>query len=194
MSNASLKDQLQAVAAQLSDTLVTEKVSEQRVSDNKVKAETHKPLGQHKHNSHKNKPIKNEKTNAAKPNWLVYVQYGVELLRAYFPLCFRMANEIKPLKKGIKQDLIKQLSTMDQVVTEDKACMVKSLSYYVNTIAYHKSVLEGVARIDLEGNPAGAVSTEEAKYSSERHQARQQLKQSGAKFPNKPTQDHIEII
>jgi len=105
-----------------------------------------------------------------------------------------MANEIKPLKKGIKQDLIKQLSTMDQVVTEDKACMVKSLSYYVNTIAYHKSVLEGVARIDLEGNPAGAVSTEEAKYSSERHQARQQLKQSGAKFPNKPTQDHIEII
>jgi ProP effector len=54
--------------------------------------------------------------------------------------------------------------------------MLKSLTYYVNTAAYHKSVLEGVARIDLEGNESGVVSAEEAKYSIDRHQAKLQNK------------------
>jgi sRNA-binding protein len=38
-------------------------------------------------------------------------------------------------------------------------------------------VVEGAIRIDLDGNPAGAVSAEEAKYSIERHQAKLQAKQ-----------------
>ena len=160
MSNASLKEQLQAVASQLSDKLAKEQKSKRKFHqvDHSV-----------------------EKANKkAKPKWLDYVQYGVELLKVYFPSGFKSPNEVKPLKKGIKQDLVRRLSTMDSIVTEDKACMVKSLAYYVNTIAYHKSVIEGAERIDLDGNPAGVVLAEEAKYSIEKNQAKLQLKQKNA--------------
>lgn len=155
MSNASLKEQLQAVASQLGKE---EKFKKQKPLQAKQKEKIKKP----------------------KPRWLEYVQYGVELLKVYFPNGFKTGNEIKPLKKGIKQELVKRLSTMENVVTEDKACMVKSLAYYVNTAAYHKSVIEGATRIDLDGLPAGQVSAEEAKYSIERHQAKLQAKQAQA--------------
>lgn len=158
MSNASLKDQLQAVASQLSETLVKDQHPKRKMQ--RVE----------KHHS--------EKSQKPKPRWLDYVQYGVELLKVYFPASFKSLNEVKPLKKGIKQDLIRRLSTLSEVVTEDKACMVKSLSYYVNTAAYHKSVVEGATRIDLDGNDVGKVTAEEAKYSVERQQAKLQAKQA----------------
>lgn len=172
MSNASLKDQLQAVASQLSDTLI----------------KTHQPKRAHqpsqttKRTSSKGKltpaKVKQEKP---KPKWLMYVQYGVELLCAYFPQTFKKGGDVKPLKKGIKQDLIKALSTLNNIATEDKACMVKSLSYYVNMRSYLKNVVEGAIRVDLEGNQAGVVSAEEASYSNERYQAKLQAKQTPTK-------------
>jgi ProP effector len=163
MSNASLKEQLQAVASQLSDKLSKE----------------HKP---------RRKFPQVEKAKKPKPKWLDYVQYGVELLKVYFPAAFKSPNEVKPLKKGIKQDLVKRLSTVDSIVTEDKACMVKSLAYYVNTAAYHKSVIEGAARIDLDGQPEGMVTAEEAKYSIDRHQAKLLAKQNPAQQPQQVQQ------
>lgn len=163
MSNASLKEQLQAVACQLDSVSTTKE---------------HKP-------KRKFRP-QLEVAKKPKPKWLDYVQYGVELLKAYFPGGFRSANDVKPLKKGIKQDLVKRLSTLENVVTEDKACMVKSLAYYVNTVAYHKSVVDGATRVDLDGNPAGTVSAEEAKYSVERHQAKQQAKQIKVQTQSQP--------
>lgn len=146
MSHASLKEQLQVIASQ-----ITEK---QAVKPKNIK-----------------KP---------KPRWLEYVQYGVELLKLNFPLCFKTANELKPLKKGIKQDLIQRLSSLEKIATEDKACMVKSLAYYVNTAAYLRCVTEKAARIDLDGNPADVVTAEEAKYSSDRYQAKLKLKQAAS--------------
>lgn len=152
MSNGSLKDQLQAVAAQFVD-----------------------PAKKSRHPK-QHKPKAAEKNQNLKPRWLEYAQYGVELLRVYFSGAFKSMSEVKPLKKGIKDDLLKRLSTMENIVTEDKACMVKSLSYYVNTMSYHKSVVAGAERIDLDGQPAGVVSEEEAKYSVEKQQARIQAK------------------
>lgn len=153
MSNASLKDQLQAVASQLSETLVKDQRPKRKMQ------RIEKPTSQ--------------KSQKPKPRWLDYVQYGVELLKVYFPASFKSLNEVKPLKKGIKQDLVRRLSTLSEIVTEDKACMVKSLSYYVNTASYHKSVVEGATRIDLDGTEVGKVTAEEAKYSVERQQAKQ---------------------
>ena len=153
MSNPSLKEQLQAVASQVLETV------------NKQ----HKP---------KKKFPQVEKLKKPKPRWLDYLQYGVELLKVYFPECFKGASEIQPLKKGIKQDLVRRLSMMDTIVTEDKACMVKSLAYYVNTSAYHRKVIDGAIRIDLDGCETGKVSAEEAKYSLEREQAKLRGKQS----------------
>lgn len=168
MGNVSLKEQLQAVAAELSDKLVKEHKSE-----HKPKSEQKSKLNPPKH-VEKSYSLPN--TAKPKPKWLDYVQYGVELMKVYFPECFKSANDVRPLKKGIKQDLVKRLSTIETIVTEDKACMVKSLAYYVNTAAYHKSVVEGAIRVDLDGNPVGVVSADEAKYSVERHQAKQQAK------------------
>lgn len=159
MSNASLKDQLQAVASQFSD------------KSESGKSKIEKPKKKF------NKPHV-ERVQKPKPKWLDYVQYGVELLKVYFPAAFKSVSEIKPLKKGIKEDLVKRLSTIPSIVTDDKACMVKSLAYYVNTAAYHKSVVAGAERIDLDGKPAGVVSSEEAKYSIERHQAKMQAKKN----------------
>jgi sRNA-binding protein len=152
MSNASFKEQLAAVASQIG-----------KPKEVKVKATTY--------------PQKMNQKNV-KPKWLDYVQYGVELLKAYFPQTFKEVNEVQPLKKGIKQDLVKYLSTMNNIVIEDKACMIKSLSYYVNTMNYYKSMTEGKIRIDLSGNPVEPVSCEEAKYSIERFQAKLKMKKS----------------
>lgn len=111
------------------------------------------------------KPQKKIKTQ--KPAWLEQAQYGVELLKAHFPLCFKDIKEVQPLKIGIKQDLVKQLSTREEIVIGDKACMVNSLSYYVNSPTYHKRMIEGATRIDLDGNAAGVVTADEANYSAE---------------------------
>lgn len=168
MSNGSLKDQLRAVAAQFSEP-------------------SKKPA---KHKSHK--PRQPEKVQKPKPRWLEYAQYGVDLLKLHFPGGFKAMSEIKPLKKGIKEDLLKRLCAIESIVTEDKACMVKSLSYYVNTMAYHKSVVPGVERIDLDGLPAGIVTAEEAKYSIEKQQARLQAKKQSS--PEKAEEEIAEQI
>jgi len=165
MSNASLKEQLQAVASQ-----ITEKTSHENKPKQKLKPE--------------------DKISKPKPKWLDYAQYGVELLRAYFPEGFSAPSEVKPLKKGIKQDLVKRLGMIETIVTEDKACMIKSLTYYVNTSAYHKSVLEGVDRIDLDGNPDGKVSAEEAKYSFDKHQAKL-IERQNARSGTKESQSKV---
>src|SRR5437868_6561494 len=172
MSNASLKEQLQAVASQL-----TEKTSKEKVSTAKNMTAV-KPK-----QTFQGQPYSADKANKPKTKWLDYAQYGVELLRAYYPACFRASNDVKPLKKGIKQDLVKRLSELEKIVTEDKACMVKSLSYYVNTAAYHKSMQDGVERIDLDGNPDGIVTAEEAKYSFDKQQAKLLAKQNAKSGP-----------
>lgn len=164
MTNASLKEQLQAVAGQL------DAVPKQR------KAVETRPATQQK--PRPRPPVERESKANPKPKWLDYVQYGVELLRAYFPNCFKSMKEVQPLKVGIKQDLVLRLSTISQLVTEDKVCMIKSLAYYVNTHAYHKSVVPGRERVDLDGKPAGLVTEEEARYSTDRQQAKQQAKQA----------------
>jgi ProP effector len=163
MSNASLKEQLEAVATQLAVTAKKPSLPSKPIINNINKIN--------------NKP-KPKFTPKPKPKWLDAAQYGVELLRTYFPLCFKQGSEVKPLKKGIKQDLIKRLSEMPNIVTEDKSCMVKSLSFYVNTKLYHKQVVADAARLDLDGLPAGVVTAEEAQYAIDRMQAKLQAKQS----------------
>lgn len=157
MSNGSLKEQLRAVASQFADPSTAKS----------QRPKQHKPKGA-------------EKSQKPKPRWLEYAQYGVDLLKLHFPGAFKSMSEVKPLKKGIKDDLLKRLCAIEAIVTEDKACMVKSLSYYVNTMAYHKSVVAGAERIDIDGLPAGVVTEEEAKYSLDKQQARHQAKKSAA--------------
>ena len=149
MSNLSLKEQLKALSLG----------SAEKPQENRKKDFTQgKKIG--------------PKSSKQKPAWLEHAQYGVELLKAHFPLCFKELKDVQPLKVGIKQDLVKHLSAQEGIVIGDKSCMVNSLAYYVNSIAYHKSMMEGATRIDLEGNSAGVVTADEAKYSTECRQAK----------------------
>lgn len=157
MTNASLKEQLQTLGLSA------------------PKGETSQ------HPKKKTKPVQDKSPKVQKPAWLEQAQYGVELLKAYFPACFKEAKDIQPLKVGIKQDLVKFLSTKDDIVIPDKACMVSSLAYYVNSPAYHKRVVVGATRVDLEGNPAGVITEEEAQYSLDCRQAKLDKKKSGEK-------------
>jgi ProP effector len=160
MTNLSLKEQLEALSIELPSTSPAKE----------------KPISLPPSPQQKPRQAKAVRNDTKKPQWLEQAQYGVELLKAYFPLCFKEMKEVQPLKIGIKQDLVKQLSTMTDVVVSDKSCMVNSLSYYVNSPAYHKSVVAKAVRIDLDGNPAGVVTEEEAKYSVERRKAKLQKK------------------
>jgi ProP effector len=154
MGNPSLKEQLQALS---------------------LNASPEAPTQEQKKN--KNNQATSARATKQKPAWLEHAQYGVELLRAHYPGCFKNnKEEIQPLKIGIKQDLVKCLSMRNDIVTADKACMVNSLAYYVNSAAYYKAVVAGAMRIDLEGVPAGTVTLEEANYTLERSQARLQKK------------------
>lgn len=155
MSNLTLKEQLQALSLGSTPTTSSEKNNKQLKKQN-----------------HSTEKVKVKQ----KPAWLEHAQYGVELLKAYFPACFKEMKEIKPLKIGIKQDLVKFLSTKEDIVIGDKACMVNSLAYYVSSPAYHRNVVEGMERIDLEGNAAGIVTAEEAQYSLECRQTKLQKK------------------
>ena len=169
MSNASLKEQLQAMASQLSDTIV--KTAPEKPINRP--AARHKPAPGRARPQAPAKPARAASPRpqaTPKPKWLELAQYGVALLRSYFPAAFKPMSQVQPLKKGIKEDLVKRLSTLEGVVTDDKACMVKSLSFYVNTAAYHRSVVAGVDRLDLDGQPAGKVTPEEALYSVEKLQ------------------------
>ena len=150
MSNGSLKEQLQALAS----------VSPHK--DTEKNSSSHTPKKTQKDNSRTHTGSKKQK-----PSWLESAQYGVELLKAYFPNCFKELKDVQPLKVGIKQDLVKFLSTRDEIVISDKACMVNSLSYYVNSMAYLKKMVKGAMRIDLEGNNIAEVTEEEANYSQE---------------------------
>lgn len=183
MSNPSLKEQLQAVASQIVDVAV--KPTQQKQTN-------HQHQQQHTQQRVHQRPQQRRELPAKKPKpqWLEYAQYGVELLRVYFPAAFKEFNAVQPLKKGIKEELIKRLSSIENIVTDDKACMVKSLAYYVNTAFYHKAIVDGAIRIDLDGNTAGTVSAEEARYSFERHQAKQQAKQHSLKKSQVPQKEN----
>ena len=174
MSHLTLKEQLAALAlaspvSSVSPTPVATTPSQIAIN-NKNSATKKNKLHQKSHvsPSHTNSPSKQ------KPTWLEHAQYGVELLKAHFPACFKEIQEIQPLKIGIKQDLVKKLGGKEDITLNDKACMVSSLSYYVSSPAYHRNVLENAIRIDLEGHAAGTVTTEEARYSSDSRKLKQQ--------------------
>jgi len=164
MSNPSLKEQLQAIAMEF---------------PSRSKSSVAQPSRKNKLPQAKSSPERKvAREPAAKPAWLEQARYGVELLKAHYPGSFKEQAEVVPLKIGIRQDLIKHLGGRADIAIADKACMASSLSYYVNSPAYHRKVKEGATRFDLDGHPAGVVTAEEASYSEARCEARQQKKQA----------------
>ena len=84
----------------------------------------------------------------------------LELLCERFPRTFaRNPAERPPLKRGIDRDLVARLDGLSS-----RTALKRVLGGYTACSEYRAKLIEGAARIDLDGNPAGVVTAREAAY------------------------------
>src|SRR6516162_7730588 len=84
----------------------------------------------------------------------------LELLCERFPRTFaRDPAERPPLKRGIDRDLVARFDG-----TVSRSALKRVLGIYTACPEYRARLIEGAARIDLDGNPAGVVTAGEAAY------------------------------
>ena len=109
----------------------------------------------------------------------------IEALANLFPACFSIfQGRRKPLKIGIREDLIAALTG---AITAKEASL--ALAIYCGNHGYLKACCKaGALRIDLNGNVACSVSTEEAANARERLAAQcdRQARRKAAKTKTKP--------
>lgn len=84
-------------------------------------------------------------------------------LATCFPKCFVPKGDTRkrPLKIGIRADLLAALPEIDPRDLRD------TLIDYCQGPSYRAVLTAGAVRIDLEGNPAGEVTAEEAESAAE---------------------------
>lgn len=91
---------------------------------------------------------------------------GRKLLESVFPLCFLPRKMPKrPLKIRIDQDIRLALPELA------RGDMALAMADYCGGPTYLRAMIVGAERIDLNGNPAGTVTAEEAEYAAGRLKA-----------------------
>ncbi|AFP85302.1 RNA chaperone ProQ [secondary endosymbiont of Ctenarytaina eucalypti] len=85
----------------------------------------------------------------------------IKFLANRFPLCFTTQGKAKPLKIGIFQDLVEQVQGEENI---SKTQLRSALHRYVSTWRYLNEIKIGVQRIDLAGNPCGAMETQHVEH------------------------------
>ena len=80
---------------------------------------------------------------------------AVALLASRFPRCFDERNR-RPLKIGINADVVAALAG---VMTAREVS--NALRYYTGSVLYQRVLTAGASRVDLDGNLAGTVTSEE---------------------------------
>jgi ProP effector len=89
------------------------------------------------------------------------VKATISELVATFPAAFALDPMlVRPVKLGIKDDLYRQSAISHRRITA-------ALRAYCNSVHYLKASTEGAVRIDLAGEPVGAVTATEAHYARE---------------------------
>lgn len=102
----------------------------------------------------------------------------LEYIANKFPQCFILDGEGKPLKIGIFQDLAARLAEDTSV---SKTQLRMALRQYTTSWRYLYGMKLGAQRIDLDGNPCGALETEHVAH------AKRTLDESKAKAKAKKT-------
>ena len=87
---------------------------------------------------------------------------ALQILIKQFPDCFDW-NDHRPLKIGIHKDLVAR--------GVDRRLARIGLSRYCRQIGYHQALVEGATRIDLDGQPAGIVTPQEARFAKKHYVA-----------------------
>jgi ProP effector len=88
----------------------------------------------------------------------------IEFLASTWPKCFRVKlRERVPLKVGMGQDLA---AAAAGAITDEEISV--AMRVYVGNKRYLKALREGAVRFDLDGNPAGVVTPNEAAHARHR--------------------------
>src|SRR5262245_31889861 len=87
---------------------------------------------------------------------------ALQILIEQFPECFDW-NDHRPLKIGIHKDLVAR--------GIDRRTARIGLSRYCRQISYHYALVEGATRVDLNGQPAGIVTPQEARFAKKNYVA-----------------------
>jgi ProP effector len=84
-------------------------------------------------------------------------------LRAKFPACFARLDRRsrQPLKLKIHTDILAAAPDIDPIN------IGRALKLYTSHVAYLSQCVEGKDRVDLDGQPAGVVTKEQAAYAAE---------------------------
>ncbi|WP_133127361.1 ProQ/FINO family protein [Legionella nagasakiensis] len=96
----------------------------------------------------------------------------IDWLTEHFPAAFfKKANQVKPLKIGIFDDIIDFYERLDAPPFSKKT-LREALNYYSASPAYLHCQKANAARVDLFGNEVDVVTDEQAKYAHQRYQQR----------------------
>jgi len=88
----------------------------------------------------------------------VAIYATINLLCEAFPACFKQyERRRRPLKVGIHADI---LAALDGAITPQELGL--ALAIYVGNKSYRAGLVAGAVRIDLDGQPAGVVTPEQA--------------------------------
>jgi len=108
------------------------------------------------------------------PNRKAKIERTIAELVAAFPFAFSTEPErIRPLGIGIKQRIYERCTLSHRDIGAALRC-------YTGRVAYLYAIVEGTARIDLDGTPNGTVAAKEATHAAE------QIKQIFANAAGKP--------
>ena len=105
-------------------------------------------------------------------------------LAADYPACFDWANP-RPLKRKLHKDLasLQGAALLGADVAAFRRQVRAALADYCTRPAYLAALLPGAVRIDLEGQPAGAVTDLEAEYAQARLRGERPLPVATCKHP-----------
>ncbi len=112
------------------------------------------------------------------------------LAEAYPDTFFTDGRKVRPLAIGLIRPL---LAEREEKLPDLSARQLrKAIRFYTQAAAYHRAVLDGRERVDLEGNVAGQVTEKEQAYSKERLDAIPARKKGAGKRPNRRQGDGEE--
>lgn len=129
--------------------------------------------------------LENTPADAARPPFRVRVEQAQTLLREQYPDLF--GDHPPPLKIGIHDDLLARHPDID------RPGLKRALALHTGRFSYQKALTKpGAARVDLDGNPAGEVTAEQAEIARQRlaelKAEADKKRKASAKSPEQATQ------
>ena len=110
---------------------------------------------------HPNQVSPNKSLTGKAQGWKTAATETLLILRNKYPNAFK---EWKPLKIGVRDDIIASLPGIDPIN------IGRALKFYTSHFRYLQNCIEGIARVGLDGRAVGTVTAGEAAYCAAKRQ------------------------